>query len=114
MLLGLLLFVGLPFMSLLLALTLVGLPLAFVIGALYLFLLYAGRVIAAMVVGQAILGLASTNVQRIVRTALGLGLLVLAAEVPYLGGVVGLLVMFFGLGVFGLWVWRTRPVAATR
>ena len=111
LLLGLLLFVGLPFAAILLAITFIGLPVAFAIGALYLFLLYASRVIAAMVIGQAILGLASTNVQRIGRIALGLGILVLAVEVPYLGGVVGLLVMFFGLGAFGLWIWRSRRPA---
>ena len=113
LLLGLLLFVGLPFAAILLAITFIGLPLAFTIGALYLFLLYASRVIAAMVIGQAIMGLASTNVQRIGRIALGLGILVLAVEVPYIGGVVGLLVMFFGLGAFGLWIWRSRRQAVT-
>lgn len=111
LLLGLLLFVGLPFAAILLAITFIGLPLAFAVGMLYLFLLYASRVIAAMVIGQAILGLASSNVQRIGRIALGLGILVLAVEVPYIGGVVGLLVMFFGLGAFGLWVWRSRRPA---
>ena len=111
LLLGLLLFVGLPFAAILLAITFIGLPLAFAVGMLYLFLLYASRVVAAMVIGQAILGLASTNVQRIGRIALGLGILVLAVEVPYIGGVVGLLVMFFGLGAFGLWVWRSRRPA---
>lgn len=112
LLVGLLLFVGLPFAAILLAITFIGLPLAFALGMLYLFLLYASRVVAAMVIGQAILGLASSNVQRIGRIALGLGILVLAVEVPYIGGVVGLLVMFFGLGAFGLWVWRSRRPAA--
>ena len=111
LLLGLLLFVGLPFAAILLAITFIGLPLAFAVGMLYVFLLYASRVIAAMVIGQAIMGLASTNVQRIGRVALGLGILVLAVEVPYIGGVVGLLVMFFGLGAFGLWIWRSRRPA---
>ena len=111
LLLGLLLFVGLPFAAILLAITFIGLPLAFAIGMLYVFLLYASRVIAAMVIGQAILGLASTNVQRIGRIALGLGILMLAVEVPLIGGVVGLLVMFFGLGAFGLWIWRSRRPA---
>lgn len=111
LLLGLLLFVGLPFAAILLAITFIGLPLAFAVGMLYLFLLYASRVVAAMVIGQAILGLASTNVQRIGRIALGLGILALAVEVPYIGGVVGLLVMFFGLGAFGLWIWRSRRPA---
>ncbi len=112
LLLGLLLFVGLPFAAILLAITFIGLPLAFAVGMLYVFLLYASRVIAAMVIGQAIMGLASTNVQRIGRIALGLGILVLAVEVPLIGGVVGLLVMFFGLGAFGLWMWRSRRAAA--
>ena len=111
LLMGLLLFVGLPFAAILLAVTFIGLPLAFTIGALYLFLLYASRVIAAMVIGQALMGFASTHTQRIGRIALGLGILVLAVEVPYLGAVVGLLVMFFGLGAFGLWVWRSRGPA---
>lgn len=111
LLLGLLLFAGLPFAAILLAITFIGLPLAFAVGALYLFLLYASRVIAAMVIGQALLGLASSSVQRIGRIALGLGILVLVVEVPFIGGVVGLLVMFFGLGAFGLWVWRSRRSA---
>ena len=111
LLLGLLLFVGLPFAAILLAITFIGLPLAFAVGMLYVFLLYASRVVAAMVIGQALMGLATTNVQRIGRVALGLGILVLAVEVPYIGGVVGLLVMFFGLGAFGLWIWRSRRPA---
>ena len=111
LLVGLLLFVGLPFAAILLAITFIGLPIAFAVGALYLFLLFAARVVAAMVIGQAILGLASTNVQRIGRIALGLGILVLAVEVPVIGGMVTLLVMFFGLGAFGLWVWRSRRPA---
>ena len=111
LLVGLLLFVGLPFAAILLAITFIGLPIAFAVGALYLFLLFAARVVAAMVIGQAILGLASTNIQRIGRIALGLGILVLAVEVPVIGGMVTLLVMFFGLGAFGLWVWRSRRPA---
>lgn len=109
---GLLLFVGLPFATILVAITFIGIPIAFAIGALYLFLLYAARVVAAMVIGQAILGLASTNIQRIGRIALGIGILALAVEIPFVGGAIGLLTMFFGLGAFGLWVWRSRPAAA--
>ena len=111
-LVGLLLFVGLPFAAVLVAVTVVGIPLALATVALYLFLLYAARVAAAMVIGQAILGLASTGRQRVGRLALGLGILALAVEIPVAGIVVSLLTMFFGLGAFGLWVWRSRPSAA--
>ena len=56
LLLGLLLFVGLPFAAILLAITFIGLPLAFATAMLYLFLLFASRVVAGMVIGQALLG----------------------------------------------------------
>ena len=112
MLVGLPLFVGIPFAAILLAVTFVGLPLAITTAALYAFLLYAARIAAAMVIGQAILGLASTAWQRIGRVALGLGILALAVEIPVAGTVVSLLIMFFGLGTFALWIWRSRPSAA--
>ncbi len=110
--LGLLLFVGVPFAAVLLAITFVGLPLALATAALYGFLLYAARVAAAMVIGQAILGLASTTWQRVGRLALGLAILAFAVEIPVAGVAVSLLTMFLGLGTFGVWVWRSRPGAA--
>ena len=65
-----------------------------------------------MVIGQAILGLASTTWQRVGRLALGLAILAFAVEIPVAGVAVSLLTMFLGLGTFGVWVWRSRPGAA--
>lgn len=110
-LVGLLLFVGLPFAVLLAALTFIGLPLALATAGLYLFLLYASGVVAALVIGQAILGLAETRWQRFVRLTLGLAVLAVVVEIPMVGWVLSLLIMFFGLGAFGLWVWRSRSTA---
>lgn len=111
LLFGILLFVGLPFAALLLAITVVGLPIAAVTAGLWLFLVYAARIAAALVIGQAILGLGATTGQRLARLALGLGILAVAYEVPVAGGVLYLLTMFFGLGCFAVWIWRSRSPA---
>ena len=107
-LLGIPLFVGLPFAAILLAITLVGIPLAATVLVGWGFLLYCSRLVLAFVVGQAILGLASGFWQRLARVGLGLGILVLFAEIPVLGGLITLLTMFFGLGAFVLWLVRSR------
>lgn len=110
---GMLLFVGLPFTAVLLFVTIVGLPLAGLTLALWLFLLYAARVAAAMVVGQAILGLGASTGERVLRLALGMLVLAVVFELPVAGGIAALLTMFFGLGSFGVWVWRNRRGAGT-
>lgn len=111
LLFGIVLFVGMPFAALLLAISMVGLPIAAVTAGLWLFLLYAARIAAALVIGQAILGLGATVGQGLLRLALGLVILAVAYEVPVAGGVLYLLTMFFGLGCFAVWIWNSRRAA---
>ena len=106
LLLGLLLFVGLPFAAILTALTFIGLPIAAALVGLYLFLLYASRVVAGLALGEALLGAGATPWQKLLRLALGLAIIAVLVEIPVAGTVVGLMVMFLGLGAFGLWVWN--------
>ena len=110
---GALLFVGMPFIALLLVVTFVGLPLGAFTAALWLFLLYAARVAAAMVIGQAILGLGASTGERLLRLALGMLVLAVVFELPVIGFIAGLLTMFLGLGSFAVWVWRTRRGVGT-
>lgn len=105
---GMLLFVGMPFTALLLLVTIVGMPLAGLTVALWLFLLYAARVAAAMVIGQAILGLGASTGERLLRLALGMLILSVVFELPVAGGIASLLTMFFGVGSFAVWAWRNR------
>lgn len=110
---GMLLFVGMPFAAVLLFITIVGMPLAALTLGLWLFLLYAARVAAAMVIGQAILGLGASTGERVLRLALGMLLLSVVFELPIAGGIASFLTMFFGVGAFAVWVWRTRRSART-
>ena len=116
-LIGLLLFAGVPFAVLLAAITVIGIPVALAGLAGYLILLYAARLLVAAVVGERILGSPTTRMQSFLRLALGLGIYSVAVEIPYLGVVIALLAMFLGLGAFGLRVFRggasARPPVST-
>ncbi len=101
LLLGLGLFVGLPFASLLLAITVVGIPLALTLLAGWAFLIYASRLVLGYAIGHAILGAAAGPWRNLGRLALGLGIYLVATRIPVLGGAVWLLTVFFGLGALG-------------
>ena len=108
LLLGLGLFVGLPFASLLLAITVVGIPLALTLLAGWAFLIYASRLILGYAIGHAILGAAAGPWRSLGRLALGLGIYLVATRIPVVGGAVWLLTVFFGLGVLGWSLLRRR------
>ena len=111
-LVGGLLFVGLPFAAILCALTFVGIPVAIAAGVFWVFLVYAARVAASLMIGRAILGAGAGALARIARLALGLVILALAMEIPVLGGFVWLFTAFFGIGCFALWSYRSRRAIA--
>jgi cytoskeletal protein CcmA (bactofilin family) len=108
--LGLLVLCAAPLAAILIGVTLVGLPLAFVVAALY----FLGLVVAWPALGLAV----GTEVARRVRRgsslpvlgalALGLILLHLVTHMPVLGGLVGFLGLTFGLGLIVQSVRRWR------
>ena len=61
---------------------------------------------AGLALGEALLGAGATPWQKLLRLALGLAIIAVLVEIPVAGTVVGLMVMFLGLGAFGLWVWN--------
>lgn len=115
LLLGFGLLVGVPVAAVLLGVTRVGLPLAFIGGAAYLVLLYVGQIPVALGVGRwftrrsgpegsprhwAIPFLAGTLLLYAVRAA------------PYLGGIVGFLMVCWALGLTALAAFGpSRPAA---
>lgn len=84
--------------------TMVGLPLALVAGALFAFALYAGRVVLALWLGDAVLGERAGEGRR--RAVLGVlaggALLFLVGLLPWLGPLVTVLATALGLGAAAL------------
>jgi cytoskeletal protein CcmA (bactofilin family) len=100
---GLLCLLAAPLALVLLALTLVGLPLALLGGFAYLTALYLGHVLAAAELGRALLrrpSLELPGIASFARTLLvGLVAVALAARLPGVGPAVHVVVLLFGLGL---------------
>lgn len=102
---GLALAIGLPILGVVAAITLIGLPVA--VGLLLATLVVAsvGYVVAAFVVGGAILQGASRPIPDLV---LGLVVLGLLGWVPFVGGLVGGMAAAYGVGAITVTTWRAR------
>lgn len=102
--------IGLPLAALLAAVTLVGLPLALAIGLALLPLAAVAYVAAAWALGCRLVG----PQNRIWTFLLGLAILRAAALVPFLGLLVSLAAVIFGLGLLGAVIRAARehPAAA--
>jgi len=119
--LGLALMVGWPFAALLLAATVVGLPLGLAALVFYLVLLFAAYLATAIALGDLALGLvqkdpeaAPTRAARLLSVAGALLVLRLVRLVPLLGGTIGVLAVVFGLGALGIEIYRTYQGAGGR
>ena len=99
--------VGLPFIALVLALTLVGLPLALVVALALGFAMFVGYAWAAWVLGRALL---PPPRGRIVAFLAGFAILRLVGAVPVIGGVTWVLAGAFGLGAGIVSMWSARGV----
>ena len=102
-----------PVVSLFICLTLVGIPLG--LTALFLFAagVYGGQVFVGSWLGKEVLGPPTGQGQALGQLALGLGLIFVAGEIPYVGTIVSWVVVFWGFGALILsLVDRRQPGAA--
>ncbi len=114
--LGIGVFLGLPILSLVLLVTIIGIPLSLILVGIYLLGLYLTRVYAALVIGQALITLAAKRKLRLPTwrpLPLVLGLLTIVIVVDFflngtyaggwrwlnnLGGIVNFFILFWALG----------------
>jgi hypothetical protein len=79
--------------------TVVAVPIALIVMAAYLMLLYWGRIYAISRIGEVISGLFRSSPGRTSAFVLGLIIYYLLAIIPFVGWIVVPLVVLFGLGV---------------
>lgn len=104
--------VVLPIAAVLVAMTVIGIPLALLTGVIYFALAYLGRVVVAVWLGRMILGARTTEGRggTFQRFIIGGVLLVIVALVPVLGSLVMLVATVMGLGALLLEI-RDRTAA---
>lgn len=103
---------GVPVAIIVAAITLIGLPISFMLLAVYLAALYLAKVWVGAFLGRTLLKPSGATTGEWF-LALMLGLLILTAVgfIPYLGGLVHFAVLCLGLGAFAAQLYRTsRPV----
>lgn len=101
---GLALLVGVPLASILIAFTLVGLPLTIALLTATAIAAFVGSVVTALLVGRLLLRTASPVVQLLV----GLVLIGAVGVIPFVGGLVTGLAAVYGVGALAIAVWRAR------
>ncbi|PRP93574.1 hypothetical protein [Enhygromyxa salina] len=96
---GLLALFAIPVGSMVAAVTLVGIPLAMVAMAGYLIALYIGKLVIAAELGRRVLRFPVLEGRRVLWSLLlGLGLVTVLTELPYVGGLFSFIVAVFGFG----------------
>jgi len=115
--LGLAILVCVPFVALVLLVTIIGIPLALLLMSLYLVVLFLGWVTAALFVAQRGLaalrpGRPATRGWQLLALLVGLVVLWLLKQIPLAGGLIGFVALLAGIGALTWRTWSGRSVAA--
>ncbi len=110
---GFLAAVATPVAAIILAITILGLPIALVIAVLYLLGLYLAKIVVAKALGDAIGG----TLPAALGLLAGIVLIIIAINLPYIGGVLNILLILIGLGslvttLYQTWKVRRNTAAA--
>ena len=112
---GFLAAVAAPIAAIILAITLIGIPVALLLVVLWVLGLYLAKIVVAKCIGSAILGARSNGLSStLLPLLLGLVIVIIAVNLPYIGGVLNFLLMMTGLGALVLAVYRMRPAAVSQ
>lgn len=110
---GFLAAVATPVAAIFVGITLIGLPVALTAVAAWLLGLYLGKVVIAQFIGRALLASGSITALGVVGPLLaGLALVFVAISLPYVGGVVNVLLTLLGFGALlgtAYRTWKARP-----
>jgi hypothetical protein len=101
---GIIYFIITPVLLVLLAATIIGIPLALIGGALYLICLYISQVFAGITIGQILLSWPTKSKKKKIRPPLiwsmilGVVLLLILTSIPLVGWIIKILAIWWGLG----------------
>ena len=103
---GFLAAIAAPVAAVILAITLVGLPIALVTIVVWLLGLYLAKIVVARYVGEVIMGnKGGAMSSRIIALLVGLVVVVVAVNLPFIGGIINFLLLLIGLGALAMTVY---------
>jgi len=101
---GLAVFVAVPFASFIVFTTIIGIPVALVVFALFISIVLFATVFAGTALGRMLL----PKLDKMISAVIGTVVLVLLAQIPYLGPIISVASAFYALGVIFQLLWQTR------
>jgi cytoskeletal protein CcmA (bactofilin family) len=104
---GFLATVATPIAAIIIGITIIGLPIALASLALWVFGLYIAKIVVAAYVGRSLFGTPTTSLA--IQLLAGLVIVLIAVDIPYVGGLVNFLLTIVGLGAILLEVFKRRP-----
>jgi len=110
---GFLIAVAAPVAAIILAITLIGIPVALLLVMLWLLGLYLAKIVVAKCIGCAILGVRENGLSSILLPLLvGLVIVIIAVNLPYIGGILNFLIMLVGFGALAMTIYRMKTAGA--
>jgi len=99
---GMLLLIVTPLASILIAITVVGLPVAIIVMMLWAMTLYLAKVMAAWIIAKFVKGKLFKNAKwhKLLILSLGIAIYMLVAELPYIGTLITMLIYILAWGTF--------------
>jgi hypothetical protein len=104
---GFLALVATPVAAVILAITLIGLPIAIVALAFWLLCLYLAKIVIARCIGGAIVASSGGRGSTALALIAGLVVVIIAVNLPFIGGVLNFLLILIGLGALVITLHRT-------
>lgn len=96
---GLAIVIAVPILAVLLIITLVGIPLASIVLLLWLLLLYCAKIIIGAYLGRSVLVRTNARDNDLLVLLVGLALVIIATNIPLIGGTLNLLMTIAGTGL---------------
>lgn len=110
---GFLALVSVPVMAVIVAITVVGLPLSFIAIAIWLTAWYLAKIVVAHLIGKAILEKPEKQPGLVLSLLVGLLIVTIAIHLPFIGGAFNLVATILGLGLMlQLWLNRNKEAAS--
>ena len=106
---GFMTLVAVPVAAIIIAVTVIGLPIALISGVLYLIALYLAKIIIAEFIGRSFM-----HGRGAVALLVGVLLVVFAINLPWIGGLINFLLILLGLGAIAVTIYRTVLAPAVR
>lgn len=104
--LGLVTLVAAPIIAVIVAVTVIGLPVAIVGVLVWLVSLYLAKIVLAHFVGRRLFEATEQQKHFALALLLGLLLVIVAVNLPFVGGIVNFVLTITGLGMLVIWLWH--------